>query len=123
MTRKKNCIAAFALLAAGAWLDCAAADAYKVAAKLAYRGEPLGAPTMVVKNGVPASVTVSGSSGYKLDLTVTDIAPDRVKVATAVETRHGAFAPTLVVHPGQPARVRVGDLDLSLVVERSDDKR
>lgn len=120
---RKNCIGVCVLLAACSWFGNAAAELYKVSATLSYKGEVFGAPTAVVKNGTPASVEVSGPSGYKFGFTVKDIAPDVIEVATDVESRHGRFAPTVAARPGQAARVSVGDLGLGLVVERTSSGR
>ena len=119
MSACKNFIAIPAVLAALASFNCTAAGLYKVTASLAYKDKPFGTPSAVVNNDTPASIELSGPSGYKLSFTVTDLAPDKIKVATSVESQHGALAPTVVVRPGQPATVSVGDLSLTLTVDRS----
>ena len=108
--------AVFAVLVAS---NCAAADLYKVSADLMHKGKSLGTPSAVVKSDTPASIEVSGPSGFKLSFTVTDLGSDQIKVATAVDSQHGAMAPTVVVHPGAPATVTVGDLSLTLKVDRA----
>ena len=108
--------AVFAVLVAS---NCAAADLYKVSADLLHKGKSLGTPSAVVKSDTPASIEVSGPSAFKLSFTVTDLGPDQIKVATSVDSQHGAMAPTLVVHPGAPATVSVGDLSLTLKVDRA----
>ena len=119
MSPNKNFIAMTAILAGLASFNCAATDLYKISASLAYKDQPFAAPSAVVKKNTQASVEASGPSGYKLSFTVTDLAPDKIKVATSVESQHGALAPTVVVRPGQPATVSVGDLSLTLTVDRA----
>ena len=62
---------------------------------------------------------MSGPSGYKLSFTVTELEPDKIQVAANVESQHGSLAPTVVVRPGKPATVSVGDLSLTLTVHRT----
>lgn len=100
-------------------LEAAACGSFKVSAQLSHQGKAFAAPSAVVKDGVPASIEVSGPNGYKLSLTVTDVAPDKIRVAATVDSSHGAMAPTLVVRPGQPATVTIGDIGLTLTVQRS----
>lgn len=119
MPARTTLAAVTAMLVSLVSLHCAAADLYKVSASLAYQGKLFGAPSAVVKNGIPASVETTGPAGYKVSFTVTDLAPDRIRVATSVESHHGALAPTLIVRPGQPATVSVNDLSLTLTVDRA----
>ena len=118
MTHRKFA-ALSAVLAALVASNCAASDLYKVSVDLTHKGKSLGAPSAVVKSDTPASIEVSGPSAFKLSFTVTDLGPDQIKVATSVESQHGAMAPTLVVHPGAPATVSVGDMSLTLKVDRA----
>ena len=119
MSHRKNFIALAAALAILVSFNCLAADLYKVSASLAYKDKPFGTPSAIVKSDTPASVEMTGPSGYKLSFTVTDLAPDQIKVATSLDSTHGALAPTVVVRPGQPATVSVGDLSLTLKVDRA----
>ena len=93
---------------------------YAVSAKLTHAGQSFAAPTAVVLANKPASIEVSGPDGYKLTLTVTDLAPDQIQIAAQVDSLRGSMAPTVVVRPDTPARVSVGDLGLELTVSRSD---
>ena len=92
---------------------------YDVSAKLLHAGKSFATPSATVGADKPASIEVSGVDGYKLTLTVTDLAPDKIQVAANLDSSHGSMAPTVVVHPGQPANVSVGDLGLELTVNRS----
>jgi len=110
---------AVALLVFAGSAFAAAPGSYKVSATLSHSGTPFAAPSAVVLPGQPASIEVSGADGYKIMLTVTDIAADRIQVVAQVNSAYGSMDPTLVVHPNQPASVSVGDLKLELSVSRS----
>ena len=114
--RSSLTLAAFALLASS---TCLAAETYKISASLSQNGKSLGDPVAVVQADTPASVEVSGPNGYKLGFTVTDLAIDEIKVAATLDSSYGNIAPVMVVRPGQPAKVAVGDLELILTVDRS----
>ena len=112
----------FAALVLSAFLvpaSAPAAETYKVSATLSHAGKRFAAPSAVVADGQPASIEVSGTGGYRITLTVTDVAVDKIRVVAQVDSAHGSMHPTLVVHPNQPATVSVGDLELELSVSRS----
>ena len=119
MATCKQFLASSALLATIASFNCAASDLYKVSASLTDKNQTIGSPTLVVKNATPASIEVSGPTGYKLSLTVTDLAPDKIQVATSIESQQRTIAPTIVVRPGKPAAISVGDLGITLTVDRA----
>jgi len=95
-----------------------AAGHYTVSVRLAHRGEAFAAPTMVVEAGKPAAVATSGSDAYSLAVTVVPRPDGKLRVSSTVQSAHGRMAPVLVVQPGEPATVSVGDLSLALVVAR-----
>lgn len=97
-----------------------ASDAYKVSATLSHAGKPFATPTATVLAGHPARVGVSGTNGYTLSLTVTQLAADRIQVAAGVDSAYGTMQPTVVVHPDQPTTVSAGDLRLEVTVSPSD---
>ena len=102
-------------------LSCAsfiagASGAYAVSARLSHQGRVFAEPSAVVRDGEPASVQVTGPVGYTISLTVTELAADKLEVAVVVDSVHGVIAPTVVVRPGVPASVSVGEVGLSLVV-------
>lgn len=118
----KKTIAGVVVLAAGAAFQvAAAADTYKVSATLSHAGEVIGSPTALVRADEPASVSVSGEGGYTFSFTVSELAPDEIRVAANVSTVHGDMAPTLVVRPGKTATVASGELTLALTVSRDAD--
>jgi hypothetical protein len=92
---------------------------YEVSAKLSHAGKTFGAPSATVQADKPADIEVSGADGYKLTLTITDLAPDEIQVTANLDSSHGSMAPTVVVRPGQLASVSIGDLGLDLTVSRN----
>jgi len=93
---------------------------YGISARLSHAGQLLAAPGVTALAGKPASIEVGGADGYRLTFTVTDLAADRIRVDTRVDSSHGSMAPTIMVRPGVPASVSVDGLDLELTVRRSD---
>ena len=114
----------FRLIAAAALLLFAsfaakAAESFNVSAELLHNGKSFGSPSAVVAGDTRATIEVTGPKGYKFSFTVTDSAPGKIKVAATVDSSHGSFAPVVVVRPGEPATVSVGDLGLKITVQRS----
>lgn len=116
----KLLVAFVVLLPSVASSFAATTASYEVSATLLHDGKSFAAPSVIVTADKPASIEVSGTDGYKLTLTVTDVSPDRIKVAANLDSSHGSMAPTVVVRPDQPASVSVGKLGLELTVRRSD---
>ena len=98
--------------------QAAQSASYQVSATLSHAGKPFAAPRVSVQEGKPARIEVSGAEGYTFTVTVTDLAPDRIKVAATLDSSHGAMAPTVVVRPGEPASVVAGGIELTLTVQR-----
>lgn len=97
-------------------LPAFAADRWEVQATLRHDGVVFANPSLVVRNGAPAVVEVSGEAGFRLELTVTDAPDGAVRVATQLQSVHGDAAPVLVTMPGDTAEVRIGALGIDLVV-------
>jgi hypothetical protein len=112
---------AVALAALAASLDCAAANAWRVEATLRHGGERFAAPMAVVAAGKPATIEVAGNKGYKLTIGVEELAEGKLKLSAALVSAYGAMSPVLVVLPGQPADVDVGDLGMSVTVAAQSD--
>jgi hypothetical protein len=114
------------MLSASALVVCLAAsfgapasERYAVSAKLTHQGTAFASPTAVVRGGEPATMHMSGPNEFKLALTVKEGSAGKIEVAAAINSQHGKMAPTVVVEPGVPASVQVGDLGLTLTVNRS----
>lgn len=107
------------LLCAMTWsFSSVAATVYKVSVSLLHQGRVFGAPVVVVKPGVPASVKVSGAQGqgYTLTLTVTALGHDKFRIRTHLDSAWGSIAPELEVVAGKPASVSVGDIECDIAV-------
>lgn len=116
-TRTK--IAALALIAlSAASFTAFASGPYSVSAKLSHQGKVFAEPSAVVRNGEPAYVQVTGPMGYTLALTEKELAADKIEVTAVVDSVHGNIAPTVVVRRGVPASITVGEVGLSLTVNR-----
>jgi hypothetical protein len=98
-----------------------AAGLFAVSAELSHQGKAFGAPSAVVREGEPATVEVSGADGYRLGFTVRELAANEIEVVATVDSPHGRMAPTVVVRPGVPASIDVGEIGLKLTVNRSGD--
>lgn len=118
IARTMSAAVAFLALSAGSFAAYAA-DAYAVSAKLSHQDKVFAEPSAVVRAGEAASMEVSGSNGYKLALTVRELAANKIEVVAAVDSAHGAISPTFVVAPGVPASIKVGEIGLVLTVNRS----
>jgi archaellum component FlaG (FlaF/FlaG flagellin family) len=106
-------------LLAVAVTSCATTDkSYTVRAGLAHRGETFATPIVALRNNAPATVEVSGAGGYTLTLTVTDFGDDKLRIATRLQSSYGSIDPVILVEAGQTASVSVGDLGLTLTVNR-----
>ena len=87
-----------------------------MAVELSHQGEVFSAPSVVVRDAEPALMEVTGARGYKLALTVRELAADRIEVVAAVDSAHGSISPTVVVKPGVPASMKIGEMGLTVTV-------
>lgn len=115
----KSTAVALAFCASSTFSFAKPPGSYYVSAKLSHGGKSFAEPSVTVQAGQPAIMEVSGPDGYKLTLTITDVAPDEVQVAANLDSPHGAMEPTMVVRLDQSASVSVDNLDLELVVRRN----
>ncbi|MCC5855866.1 MAG: hypothetical protein JJU10_09340 [Idiomarina sp.] len=108
------------LLALAAFLPFATvAETYSVSATLSHQGAPFASPSAVVRSDTPAAIEVTGDQGFRLTLTLTDLDADQIKVNTSLESAFGSMAPEVTLRPGAPATVIIGDLGLTLLVQRN----
>ncbi len=115
----KKALWTIALSISAASFAVSGSKTYDVSAVLLHQGDAFASPSAVVKEGVPAINEVHGQDGYRLSLTVTEIARDEIKVDATVNSPHGTITLTVTVRPRQPATVTIGDLGLILTVKRS----
>ena len=117
MTSKKSTslltLAAFIVLAAQ---TAFAADSYKISAKIEHGDSVVGEPTLVVKAGAPANVSVHGQNGYKLTVTVVPQEQEEVEVSVKVDTAHGSVSSVVITKAGHKIIVASGEVGLSLTV-------
>ena len=99
----RKCASVVAVLALASSFNVFAADTCRVSANLLHNGKSFGQPVALVKAGTPARVERSGPDGYTLSFTVTDLAPDRLKIAATLDSSHGTLSPVVVVRPNQPS--------------------
>jgi hypothetical protein len=108
-------------LAAVGLLASAVCDAnsasYRISAHLSHTGSEFASPVIVVREGVPAAVEVTGKDGYRFTVTVTPADSGSVKVTTDLRTAYGVISPAMVVQLGQPASLSVSDIQMSLTAE------
>ena len=113
----RTVLAAAVLLASSlAPFAARASGPYAVSLELSHHGEVFATPSVVVRDADPASMEVSGASGYKLVLTVRELAADRIEVVASVDSTHGSISPTVVVKPGVPASMTIGEMGLTVTV-------
>lgn len=115
---RNRAFALASLLAAASTSTAAEPALYRVDAELHYSGAALGAPSLLVQAGQPASVTISGQRTLVFQVTVHPDADDTLRVDGAVAHAEGEApeAFMLVVAPGQPARMDAGPLRVALTV-------
>lgn len=97
-----------------------ASGRYVVSAELSHQGDVFASPVVTVEAGAPATVRVSGSDAFTLTIEAKGSGAGRIQVAASVDSKQGVMAPTMLVEPGVPASVRVGDLGLTLTVATTD---
>jgi hypothetical protein len=100
--------------------SCVAAGPYSVSVSLAHLGKVFAAPTVVVSDGVPATIEVSAPDAYSLTITVKSAGHDRLMVETNLKSAYGSAHPAMVVLPGQTASATVGDIAISVNARHAD---
>jgi hypothetical protein len=91
-----------------------AAGPYGVSLTLSHKGKAFAAPSVVVDDGVPATIKASGQDGYVLTITVTSAGQNRLMVATKLDSAYGSIHPAMMVVAGQTASATVGDVAISV---------
>jgi len=96
-----------------------ASGSYKVSAKIFHAGQEFASPEIVVNPGETATVEVDGDEAYTLAITVEPMPDGSLKVSSNLESFYGDLAPVLILEPGTPASVAVGDLSITLTAAPS----
>jgi hypothetical protein len=116
--KKLFLISCVALVPSSAFAASGADHLYKLAFSISQDGKPLASPVVVVHEGVPGSVEMSGPNGVKLDFTVTDAGDDKLRISTHVVSARGSSSPEMVVRQGHPASVSDGNIELQVTADR-----
>jgi len=117
MKTLKSVLSYFTVILAAASPDSFAAQTYKVTASLSHSGQVFGSPVVVVESGTPVEIAVTGENAYKLKLTVSPRAADKLKVAATLESLYGSISPVVVLRSGQTASVSSSGITIRLTVE------
>jgi hypothetical protein len=96
--------------------DAGAADRWRVAAALLHDGRTFAKASAIVAVDRPATVRVGGEAGYSLSLGVEDLGHGRLRLQAALESAYGSMSPTVVVRPGQTAKIAIDHLGLVMKV-------
>jgi hypothetical protein len=117
MDKVKGLLALLVLLASSSVL--AGPAVYEVSAEIRQGGQVVATPTIRVKPGAPAEVSVSGENGYTLAVSVSPVDDGVVDVAINVGTSLASLRSTVATLVGKPIVVSTGDIAVSVTV--SDD--
>lgn len=76
----------------------------------------IGQPSLVIKEGADASMSMSGEAGYDLELVVNSLEEGRARVRADIGTAENAMSSELVVNKGEWAAASEGDLKFHVLV-------
>ncbi len=110
--RIAQAFAAIALCAAST--SALASQLYNVSVTISDAGREFAAPRFVARPGEAATVEVSGTDAYALTITIEPLEDGTLKASTDLRSSHGSMAPVLILKPGSPASVAVGELSITL---------
>jgi hypothetical protein len=110
--RIASTLAAIGLFAAS--ISGAETGSYRVSAILSHNGHTFASPVVLVQEGVPAAVEVSGPEAYRFTVTVVAAGDGTVEVSTNLRSAYGTISPAMLVELGQSASVSVGEIGMSL---------
>ena len=91
---------------------------YRLSFVISHQGEIVGSPAVVVKDGVPGSIEVSGADGYSLSFTTTDAGAGKIRIATQFTSPSGTSSPTIIVKDGQSGSLSDGNYEFKVVATR-----
>ena len=114
MSRKFALASAVAALAFSC--DAGAADRWRIAAALLHDGRSFAKASAVVAVDRPATVKVDGEAGYSLSLDIEDLGRGRLRLHAEMVSAYGSMSPTVVVGPGQTARIAIDHIGLVMKV-------
>ncbi|RUO56827.1 hypothetical protein CWI70_08865 [Pseudidiomarina homiensis] len=95
----------------------ALAQDYNVAVEVIDKDEVIASPTLIVKEGEEAAVSVSNT----FDLSMTVRKQDAFyAVTTRLKTNQSDISPSLLIKPNEPASVMIGSTGLRLTITDQD---
>ena len=118
MPSKKLFVAFGALLLTVSLQVSAKDNIYKLAFHIS-QGKTEASPTIVVKEGSPGTIEVTGATGYSLAATATDAGPGKIKVSLTYKSASSSSAPILIVRDGHEASLTQGETEIKLTATRS----
>ena len=118
MLHKKLIVALGFVLLATSLQASAKGNIYKISFHISQSGSPSASPTLVVKEGTPATIETSGENGYSLAVTANDAGQGKVKVSLTYISAKDSSAPILIVKEGQEASISQGSTEIKLVATR-----
>ena len=100
--------------------SCASAQdqRFKLELDVSHMGKAIGSPTVIVREGVPGSVEVTGPNGYKITFIATDAGEGKIKIATTFASPEGSSSPTVIVKDGQSGSISDGRFEFNFVATR-----
>lgn len=115
ITTIQAAILSFLLLASYA----AASDSpdFLIEMKIIDSGIEMATPSMMIKEGVEGSLSISGENGVAVGLVVNNANENEAHIIAEVESGKNTMSPELLVKKGQWASVSVGELEFHVRVE------
>ena len=115
---KSKKLTAIGVIALGMWpaLLAAASDTFLVASKIENGGTVVAEPVLGVRAGTPATVKVSGDSGYSMTVQVDPQENDLLQVTVRADTVQGSISSSTVTALDKPVTVSSGDIGLTVTV-------
>lgn len=96
--------------------DAGAADHWRVAAAMLHDGQTFAKASAVVAADRLSTIEVDGEDGYALTLGIEDLGRGRLRLNAMLVSAHGSMSPTVVLAPGQTAKVAIDHLGLVMKV-------
>ena len=116
---RKNLLVVLGVVLSFAAFGASAQDKlFKLSFDVSHMGKAVGSPIVVVREGVPGSMEVSGPDGYKMTFTATEAGSGKIKIATTFSSAQGSSSPTVIVKDGQAGSISDGRFEFKFVATR-----
>ena len=103
-----------ALLACGGAI--AEDQVFEIRCEVSDGDRALGSPTVLVRSGLEATVSVSGT--YTLSVIAEPSGPDQVKLSADIEVNGESHSPTMLLDLDNEATLQMGDIGFAVTVSR-----